>query len=458
MKLQHLALASIMAASIAAVAQAATQTFTVTFQEGMNGYYGTLDTYLNEDDPNKSYGSSDKIEVDGMVSTFNTDDLQGLIRFTNIFGTGTVYEGTSSLNYIPTNATISGATLTLVNLDSGNSIDIKRMANYWDESSTWNTVNRTTIATDGSWDGSTGTKNFTVTSALQSWLADPSINFGWLLTMGGSNGAQVASSENGTVSNRPLLSVTFTVDLVNLAPTLTSITGNQNVRAGQAFTVSASATDPGNDSLTYRWDLNNDGVYGDLNGANIIWAFNRAGNYQAKVEISDGEGGYTYGSTNVHVKNQMAISGTGSNPLAVLNDSSVVDISDVGIGTIAVKSNSDINSNNPLVLALWLSGDESDWQTIKDELAADGVTVLLSGDNDVLWNGIAASFSDDMFDMLVVLNSTPEGMIDNTVYYNFNFAVDVQKVAAVPEVASLGMLALGAGSMLLARRRRVSGK
>ena len=55
------------------------------FKQGTSGYSGTLDTTLNEGDPNESEGSGDDIAVD-LDDGAGDETTQGLIRFDGIFG------------------------------------------------------------------------------------------------------------------------------------------------------------------------------------------------------------------------------------------------------------------------------------------------------------------------------------------------------------------------------------
>jgi hypothetical protein len=73
--------------------------------------------------------------------------------------------------------------------------------------------------------------------------------------------------------------------------------GPYSVAEGSSLTVHATGTDPDNDPLTFSWDLNGDGIYGDATGANptLTWAQLVAlgindgpGSFQARVEASDG--------------------------------------------------------------------------------------------------------------------------------------------------------------------------
>ena len=49
----------------------------VAFQEGINGYAGTQDTWINEDEPNTSYGGDDTRESDDDTSNSIFTDNQG---------------------------------------------------------------------------------------------------------------------------------------------------------------------------------------------------------------------------------------------------------------------------------------------------------------------------------------------------------------------------------------------
>jgi hypothetical protein len=58
---------------------------TVTFQEGVNGYTGTLDTDVWGDLPDNQYSTSTSVRVDGVATTL---PIEGLLRFETIFGGG----------------------------------------------------------------------------------------------------------------------------------------------------------------------------------------------------------------------------------------------------------------------------------------------------------------------------------------------------------------------------------
>jgi hypothetical protein len=113
-----------------AVAPAAAQT-SVTFQEGVNGYVGTVDTEFRAANPIDVQGDKDFVSIDEFDGGFQT---QGAIRFENIFG--------PQPGRVPTGFNIAFATLT-VRVTSSSDIDailgFHRVlpASPWDESSTW---------------------------------------------------------------------------------------------------------------------------------------------------------------------------------------------------------------------------------------------------------------------------------------------------------------------------------
>jgi hypothetical protein len=84
----------------------------------------------------------------------------------------------------------------------------------------------------------------------------------------------------------------------NLAPTQVSANGPYNIREDQNLSLNATATDPDTpaNQLTYSWDVNGDGVFGDAEGQNpILNQQQRAnlgiivGNFNVRVRVNDGQ-------------------------------------------------------------------------------------------------------------------------------------------------------------------------
>lgn len=77
------------------------------------------------------------------------------------------------------------------------------------------------------------------------------------------------------------------IEILNAAPSITQIQGDQFVNAGQQFQYFASATDPGEDPLTYKWDLDGNGIYDDATGRSGSTSFAQTGNYNVGVQVFD---------------------------------------------------------------------------------------------------------------------------------------------------------------------------
>lgn len=181
---------------------------TLTFQQGLAGYSGTIDTFLRQASPTTSYASASILNIDGDEPSGSGYDTHALLRFENLFGT--------SAGQIPTSASITSATLQLQLTNGGNSLSLYRMLKSWSASATWSSfvggIQTDNIEASSSLDASTGTVgvgtvSIDVTAALRAWQANPSSNFGWAILPTGSNGVDFYSSQGATA---PKLIVRYT--------------------------------------------------------------------------------------------------------------------------------------------------------------------------------------------------------------------------------------------------------
>jgi hypothetical protein len=177
---------------------------TITFRDGLNGYSGTQDSYVASGRTGNNYGTSTALEADG--SDGSNGELVTLIKW-----------NTSS---IPTNAAVTSAKVTLrvSNVSSGAYNLYARNGSAWSESTvTW--ANASIAANQGTLIGSftpssTGLYTLTLNAAglalVQGWVNGTVANNGLTIrTAGTTNGVIVRSSEYGTSSQRPALSVTY---------------------------------------------------------------------------------------------------------------------------------------------------------------------------------------------------------------------------------------------------------
>jgi len=282
------------------------------FRQGLDGYAGTEDTWVDEDEPGSSHGGSDKIIVDDDIANnwFTDYPAHGLLRFGEMFR-GPVYEGEAAPTRIPYGATIESATLTLNLLDDTDLGDprywIYRMTTQWSESSTWSSLGGGVdvgVDTDpnpvGWFQGDNDpdydfTRVVDVTGAVQAWC-DGASNFGFGILPEQmdfyDDGIELRSSENGDPVLRPSLEVEFHFDLVNVPPTIDTFltTPSLTVEAGDEADLTFAATDPNPlDPLTFL-----------INGVEVGYAtgsgqvdhsvlFEDLGSYLFTAEVSDDE-------------------------------------------------------------------------------------------------------------------------------------------------------------------------
>ncbi len=181
-----------------------------------NGMLSVIgDTYIKQDGASNNFGGSDPINIYSQTTNKNR---RILIKF--------------DLSPIPVGSTVSTATLKLKMTNAPGTTrqyDVYRVTNSWDENTvTW--TNQPTIAASLTSSVSSGTTNnvvlsWNVTSDVNAFLSGTANN-GWLIrdnaedsTSANTNQAGFASKENGTNSNRPQLSIDFSLATpANTAP------------------------------------------------------------------------------------------------------------------------------------------------------------------------------------------------------------------------------------------------
>ncbi|RIK65961.1 MAG: hypothetical protein DCC65_10990 [Planctomycetota bacterium] len=176
---------------------------TLAFQDGVAGYTGTVDTFLDEANPALSHAGDTSFTMDA-----DPTDKQGLLRFGGIFGSN----GSSQ---IPPGSTILSATLRVnVNDASDTGALFHRMLTCWEDTDTWTTfgsgiqangVEAVAAADVTAVQNTTGILDINVTTSVAAWAAGD-VNLGWALLPGGGSGFGFDSSEGTT---KPRLSVTF---------------------------------------------------------------------------------------------------------------------------------------------------------------------------------------------------------------------------------------------------------
>lgn len=272
-----------------------TTTVTAAFQDGVNSYAGTTDTYLRSATATTNYGAA---------STNYSSSVSGaLLRW--------------DLSTIPTNAVVQSATLTLNVTDaSKSSYELYQLKRNWSESSaTWNNAStgtpwqvagakgandRGTTVLGAITATTTGAKTITLNAAglaaVQAWIQNPSANFGLTLQdYTGTDSLAFQSSESGTVAARPKLEITYTVSTVaNQAPSVTA-GADKTVASSSAVSLDGTVSDDGLPNppatVTTTWSqVSGPGSVAFANSAAVdtTATFSTAGTYVLKLTASDG--------------------------------------------------------------------------------------------------------------------------------------------------------------------------
>jgi hypothetical protein len=197
------------AAGIAADKPAPGKT-TLTFQNGVNGYEGTIDVEIWAVSPNTCLEGNPNASSD---ADNDGGESQILIRFESIIG--------HKPGQVPPKSTIHSAKLVVSAFDEGNPVHLHRMLVPWKRTATWNSMVAGVTAdgleaskkvdsfTFGKISASSSDVPFEVTDTVQAW-ANGAANFGWVFINTGTNGWDFYTSEFEEVKQRPKLVVEFT--------------------------------------------------------------------------------------------------------------------------------------------------------------------------------------------------------------------------------------------------------
>jgi hypothetical protein len=221
MKLKHmfcggvvLLLASGIPAARGQEAAAAAETRTVSFQQGVNGYTGTIDTEIWALAPHTILESNPNSSTD---ADNDGGESQCLLRFDNIIG--------SAAWQVPPRAAVVKARLLVSAFDQGSTVNLHRMLVPFDRSATWSSLVAGVSAdgleacrhkdafTFGKIAANSSEIIFDVTDTVQLW-AGGEANHGWVFLNTGGNGWDFYASEFSDVKQRPRLVVEFVAPAV----------------------------------------------------------------------------------------------------------------------------------------------------------------------------------------------------------------------------------------------------
>jgi phage gp46-like protein len=214
---------------------AAAQVVTISFQNGVNGYNGTVDRQIGERDVDQKDGITvANYFLDGYKPDKSSPDAQGLVRFDGVFG--------ADPNQIPAGATILSAELVVTtsqvgNAQTGGPYGVAGLLQAFDSQTSY-FVSFATVTTDmgsrGAWwqDGSAtrpvggygaqaqgAASSANVASVVQAW-ADGAPAHGFVIQAGTSDssktqantvdGWSICTTGSLLTNERPLLKVSYT--------------------------------------------------------------------------------------------------------------------------------------------------------------------------------------------------------------------------------------------------------
>ncbi len=183
---------------------------TIAFQEGVNGYAGTVDLEVWAVSPNTC--------LEGNINASSDADNDGgesqiLMRFDNILG--------DKAGQIPPRSTIHSASLVVSAFDEGTTVHLHRMLVPWKRTATWTSLVAGITAdgleaskqkdgfTFGKISASTSMISFDVADTVQAW-ANGKPNHGWVFINTAGNGWDFYTSEFDDAKQRPKLLIEFT--------------------------------------------------------------------------------------------------------------------------------------------------------------------------------------------------------------------------------------------------------
>ncbi|MDZ7334868.1 MAG: tandem-95 repeat protein [candidate division KSB1 bacterium] len=125
--------------------------------------------------------------------------------------------------------------------------------------------------------------------------ASPTASFKYTDDFKGQVKLRVTDNEGATATD------TKSVTIANVAPTAKA-GGPYSGEINKPVQLNGSATDPGNDVLTYQWDLDNDGIF-ETNGQSPQVTFKTGGTHIVKLKVTDDDGGVGTDQAQVVISN-----------------------------------------------------------------------------------------------------------------------------------------------------------
>jgi hypothetical protein len=177
--------------------------FTVVFQQGLNGYTGTQDTYLDGGSPTATRGT----DLTARWRFETNKERSALLKFTGLFEAGKV----------PTTATITSATLTFQMENDNATGGLVEVAIPWDQA----TATFDTFGADpgvdlqdvgmfiGNLPTTNGAHNIDVKTTVERWQNGTIANHGWVFMPSAAGSGESAFRTSEALLDKPTLTITY---------------------------------------------------------------------------------------------------------------------------------------------------------------------------------------------------------------------------------------------------------
>ncbi len=345
---------------------------TVSFQDGVNNYTGTRDTWIGSGVGDRNFGAETSLLADGADG--GNGETASLVAW--------------DLSAIPAGATITGARVELTVYGvSNDSYNLYAGDKSWSENSaTWNSqdpynsrggvIGRFVPSSNGT---HSIPLNATGIATLQEWV-DGGINGGvYIMTGGGSDGLDMRSSEYSAISERPRLVVSYAGGgssgepvTVQFQQALGGYTGAEDTYVASGSTdrqwggstaLLADGNDWGNGELIslLKWDVSSLPVGANVISASItLQVFNRSNDTYNLWEMLAGwsEASATWDNTDP----------------AANRGAQVGSFNPTSTGAVTIN----LNATGIALVQRWIEGAENNGITVQSGGTSDGIDIRSS--------------------------------------------------------------------------------
>ncbi|HEY1598691.1 MAG TPA: right-handed parallel beta-helix repeat-containing protein, partial [Pirellulales bacterium] len=205
----------------------------------------------------------------------------------------------------------------------------------------------------------------------------------------------------------------------NQAPTV-SVGGPYTINEGDSLTLDAThSSDPDGDPLTYSWDINGDGVFGDATGANptLSWAqlgalgiVNGPSTFNVEVRVNDGQGHVvTSTATTLTVANVAPVVSAGDDQYVNEEDLVTLTGSFTDPGTLDTHTlNWHVDADNGQVIA---DGSGSTFSFTPDDNGTYTVTFTVTDSDGGVGTAVVHVYASDVPPVATILGVPAQGTV-----------------------------------------------